>query len=229
MTNSQKAFEYLKNTDVIKTKRLTLSKPTVEEMEILAEYLLDEDVCKNFIGGAILNQGKDTILSNFKNLEKNEAFFVIKNQNNDIVGDVGYVFIEEDNVIEIGGFIAKPFWGNEYIEEADFAVWLKLREVSTDFITCLSTADFNEKSKRAIKKGLKMLNKMGLSYSIEEDFINWTAEVVLNTDGETVEVKYYKGGTYLYQKTRPKSMVRWDVLKDNKFDMRSVNYKITTS
>lgn len=229
MSNSQKAFEHLKNTNIIKTKRLSLSKPTVKEIEILAKIYSDEDVNKNFPGGIVLKIDKDTAISILGNPSENEVRFIIKNQDNVIVGSAECIFIEKDNIMEIGGFISKDFWGNEYIEEANFALWQKLREMSTDFTVSLSTAEFNDKSKKAIEKGLKILHKMGISYSIEEGFVNVSVEIIPIDNSEDIILKCFIDGTEIYQKIRSKNIVKWNTLKDNKFDMKSVNYKITTS
>ncbi len=232
VSNLDKALDYIMKTQVIKSDEITLTKEfKPEDKEILAEYFSDEDVHKYFWFPSVINfESKEDVLEQWNNIDKNESLsrqnFVIKVFENVPVGILEFNYLKEKNQINLGCWIGKSFWGNQYAEKSILALVGSLHKLKPNVTFSISMGNNNENSKKAFRKGIERLSHMGVCCSLEEGLSVIDIEVVsIEKDDKNVIVEVsYKNE--FFKKVTSKNKIKWHVLKNNKYQMRCLDFKI---
>ncbi len=235
VSNLDKALQYIMETQTIKSDKITLTKKfEKEDKESLANLFLDKEVHEHFFLPMVVDFGStENILEQWKNIDKNESpsklRFVIKNPEGVPVGILEFNYLKEDNEIWLGVWIGKPFWGNRYASEAMVALISEMCEFKPKVTFSLSLEEHNEKSKKFIQKVLRDLNQIGISYFLEGNCSDVRIEIIpIIEDNNNMMIEiFYK--SEIIKIPAPKNKIKYHIFKDNKYEVKLLEFKINLS
>lgn len=235
ISNLDKALNYMMETSIIKSDKITLAKDwTKADKEMLAKLFLDKEIHEHFLLPMVVDfENIENILEQWKNIDKNESpsklRFIIKNPEGVSVGILEFNYLKEDNEIWLGAWIGKPFWGNKYASDAMVALISEMCEFKPKVTFSFSTEEHNEKSKKFIQKVLKDLSQIGISYFLEKNCSNVRMEIIpIIEDNEKMMIEiFYK--SEIIKMPAPKNKIKYHVFKDDKCKINLLEFKIILS
>ncbi len=130
----------------IKSKRLILRQPVLDDAKFLAKGLGDKEVAEYLTVPHPYNleMAQEWLKQDFVNKSANETSFIVEKKDKTFIGGIG--FNERNNVTFLFYWIAKQYWGQGFASEATLAVIEWFFNVSGEDIIFAGAFHFNEAS-----------------------------------------------------------------------------------